>query len=178
MHPVVLKGVARTYRLDAVDVPALVDIDLVILPDRFTVISGPSGSGKTTLLNLIGCIDRPDRGTIMVSGKPVQTGAYDARLLRHLPLFVVPGSGRFRLQPVYVEDLARICVEVGLQGDDVVLDAVGPETYSFDELVQCLDNELRNGRFANEAIGAHGESRLFIGGGQIAGGVENDGSGL
>jgi putative ABC transport system ATP-binding protein len=78
LHPVVLKGVARTYRLDAVDVPALVDIDLVILPDRFTVISGPSGSGKTTLLNLIGCIDKPDRGTIMVGGKSVQTMSDDA----------------------------------------------------------------------------------------------------
>ena len=62
----------RTYRLDAVDVPALVDVNLVILPNRFTVISGPSGSGKTTLLNLIGCIDRPDHGTIMVGGKSVQ----------------------------------------------------------------------------------------------------------
>lgn len=72
-HPVVLRGISKTYRLDAVDVPALVDIDLVILPDRFTVISGPSGSGKTTLLNLIGCIDRPDRGTIMVGGKAVHT---------------------------------------------------------------------------------------------------------
>ena len=72
-HPVVLRHVSRTYRLDAVDVPALVDIDLVILPDRFTVISGPSGSGKTTLLSLIGCIDRPDSGTLMVGGRPVQT---------------------------------------------------------------------------------------------------------
>ena len=72
-HPVVLKGVSRTYRLDSVDVPALTDINLVILPNRFTVLSGPSGSGKTTLLNLIGCIDRPDQGTIMVGGKPVQT---------------------------------------------------------------------------------------------------------
>ena len=77
-HPVVLKGVSRTYRLGAVDVPALVDINLVILPDRFTVISGPSGSGKTTLLNLIGCIDRPDAGTIMVGGKAVQTLPDDA----------------------------------------------------------------------------------------------------
>jgi putative ABC transport system ATP-binding protein len=74
----VLKGVSKTYRLDAIDVPALVDIDLVILPNRFTVISGPSGSGKTTLLNLIGCIDLPDRGTIMVGGKPVQTLSDDA----------------------------------------------------------------------------------------------------
>ena len=72
MHPVILTNVTRTYRLDAVDVPALVDIDLVILPNRFTVISGPSGSGKTTLLNLIGCIDRPNRGTIMVGGKAVE----------------------------------------------------------------------------------------------------------
>jgi putative ABC transport system ATP-binding protein len=78
MHPVVLKGVSRTYQLDAVAVPALVEIDLVILPDRFTVISGPSGSGKTTLLNLIGCIDRPDSGTIMVGGRPVQKMSDDA----------------------------------------------------------------------------------------------------
>jgi putative ABC transport system ATP-binding protein len=78
LHPVVLQSISRTYRLDSVDVPALVDINLVILPDRFTVISGPSGSGKTTLLNLIGCIDRPDQGTIMVGGKQVQTMSDDA----------------------------------------------------------------------------------------------------
>ena len=78
VHPVVLKGVSKTYRLDAVDVPALIDIDLVILPNRFTVISGPSGSGKTTLLNLIGCIDRPDQGSLMVGGKPVQAMSDDA----------------------------------------------------------------------------------------------------
>jgi putative ABC transport system ATP-binding protein len=78
VHPVVLRGISKTYRLDDVDVPALIDIDLVILPDRFTVISGPSGSGKTTLLNLIGCIDRPNRGSIMVGGRPVQTLSDDA----------------------------------------------------------------------------------------------------
>lgn len=78
LHPVVLKGISKSYRLDTVNVPALTDIDLVILPDRFTVISGPSGSGKTTLLNLIGCIDRPDQGSIMVGGKPVQTMSDDA----------------------------------------------------------------------------------------------------
>lgn len=77
-HPVVLRKVGKTYKLDDVDVPALVDIDLVILPDRFTVISGPSGSGKSTLLNLIGCIDRADQGTIMVGGKAVQKMDDDA----------------------------------------------------------------------------------------------------
>ena len=74
----VLKGVSKSYRLDAVDVPALASIDLVILPNRFTVISGPLGSGKTTLLNLIGCIDRPDSGSMMVGGKAVQKMSDDA----------------------------------------------------------------------------------------------------
>ena len=72
MYPVVLKQVAKIYRLDAVNVPALTDVTLEIRPNCFTVISGASGSGKTTLLNLIGCIDRPDHGEIMVAGQQVQ----------------------------------------------------------------------------------------------------------
>jgi putative ABC transport system ATP-binding protein len=78
MHPVVLRHVGKTYHLDAVDVPALVDIDLEIRANCFTVISGPSGSGKTTLLNLIGCIDRPDSGEIVVAGQEVQKLSDDA----------------------------------------------------------------------------------------------------
>ncbi|HYD60314.1 MAG TPA: ABC transporter ATP-binding protein [Noviherbaspirillum sp.] len=78
MHPVVLKQVGKTYHLDAVNVPALSDINLEIRPDCFTVISGPSGSGKTTLLNVIGCIDRPDHGEIMVAGQAVQKMPDDA----------------------------------------------------------------------------------------------------
>ena len=76
-EPVALRDVSRVYRLDAVDVPALVDINVDILPNRFTVISGPSGSGKTTLLNLIGCIDRPDRGSLTIAGRAVQGMADD-----------------------------------------------------------------------------------------------------
>jgi putative ABC transport system ATP-binding protein len=78
MESVVLKHVSKTYHLDAVGVPALSDIDLEIRPHRFTVISGASGSGKTTLLNLIGCIDRPDTGEILVAGEPVQQLSDDA----------------------------------------------------------------------------------------------------
>ena len=71
MHPVLLKQVGKTYHLDAVGVPALSDINLEIRANRFTVISGPSGSGKTTLLNVIGCIDRPDSGQVVVAGHDV-----------------------------------------------------------------------------------------------------------
>ncbi|MBM3117771.1 ABC transporter ATP-binding protein [Jeongeupia naejangsanensis] len=69
MNPVVLHGVGKRYRLGQVDVPALTGIDLEIHPNRFTVLSGPSGSGKTTLLNLIGGIDRPDGGRVVVDGQ-------------------------------------------------------------------------------------------------------------
>ena len=78
MSLVVLKGVQKTYRLDTVDVPSLVDIDLTIRANCFTVISGPSGSGKTTLLNMIGCIDQPDRGEVTVAGEAVQAMSDDA----------------------------------------------------------------------------------------------------
>jgi putative ABC transport system ATP-binding protein len=66
-----LRGVHKTYWLDSVEVPALVDIDLAIRPNCFTVISGASGSGKSTLLNLVGCIDRPERGEVWIAGRPI-----------------------------------------------------------------------------------------------------------
>lgn len=64
----VLTKIEKTYYLDEVTVPVLKGIDVLIRPGHFTVILGPSGSGKTTLLNLLGCIDRPDAGDVMVAG--------------------------------------------------------------------------------------------------------------
>lgn len=78
MNVVSLKHIGKTYHLDAVDVPALIDIDLEIRPNCFTVISGPSGSGKTTLLNVIGCIDQPNSGEVVVAGEMVQKMSDDA----------------------------------------------------------------------------------------------------
>jgi len=60
-----------------------------------------------------------------------------AFLLRRFPVFLIPGSGQYRLQPVFVEDMTRIAVEAADRADNLVLDAVGPETFTFDELV-CL----------------------------------------
>ena len=78
MNVIELKNISRTYRLDAVEVPALVGIDLDIRANCFTVLTGPSGSGKTTLLNVIGCIDRPDTGMVTVQGQQVQDMPDDA----------------------------------------------------------------------------------------------------
>ena len=87
MNALTLRNVKKTYRLDKVDVPALVDIDLNVRPDRFTVLSGASGSGKTTLLNVIGCIDKPDCGDIDIAGHSVAALSDDALSdfrLRHI----------------------------------------------------------------------------------------------
>jgi putative ABC transport system ATP-binding protein len=74
----VLKAVAKSYRVESVEVEALRGIDLEIRSRCVTAIAGPSGSGKTTLLNLLGCIDRPSRGQLVVAGTPVGKLSDDA----------------------------------------------------------------------------------------------------
>ena len=66
-----LVGLVKSYRLDAVEVPVIRGVDVLIRPGHFTVLLGPSGSGKTTLLNMLGCIDRPDKGVVRVAGRSV-----------------------------------------------------------------------------------------------------------
>ncbi|MEO3712434.1 ABC transporter ATP-binding protein [Roseateles flavus] len=73
MAPIVLQQVQKTYRMDAVSVPALRDISLRLSPGRFSVIAGASGSGKTTLLNIIGCLDQADAGEVQVLGESVRS---------------------------------------------------------------------------------------------------------
>lgn len=67
-HPVaVLTKVEKTYHLDSIDVPVIKGVDILVRPGCFTVLLGPSGSGKTTLLNMLGCIDKPDKGEVIVA---------------------------------------------------------------------------------------------------------------
>lgn len=54
---------------------------------------------------------------------------------RRFPVFAIPGSGRYRLQPMFVEDLAELATSSARQENDLVLDAVGPEIFTFDDLV-------------------------------------------
>jgi uncharacterized protein YbjT (DUF2867 family) len=61
-----------------------------------------------------------------------------AWLLRRLPWFAIAGDGDYHLQPVHVDDLARLCVEFGGSGANVALDAAGPEVFAYRELVEQL----------------------------------------
>ncbi|AJX35991.1 ABC transporter ATP-binding protein [Burkholderia oklahomensis] len=78
MTIVSVENISKTYLLDSVKVTGLAGVSVDIDANRFTVLSGPSGSGKTTLLNMIGCIDRPDAGRVVVAGQDTATLTDDA----------------------------------------------------------------------------------------------------
>jgi len=61
-----------------------------------------------------------------------------AWLLRLFPAFAIPGAGDYKIQPIYVEDLADLMVSAGQAADNVEVDAVGPEIFTFDELVRLI----------------------------------------
>jgi NADH dehydrogenase len=67
-----------------------------------------------------------------------------AWLLRKFPIFAVPGSGDYRIQPVFVEDVAEMAVRAGHQDDNIVLDAVGSETYTYEELVRMIASQINS----------------------------------
>jgi len=64
-----LKNVWKVYQLGKVELIALKDANLKIVPGVFLTIMGPSGSGKSTLLNLLGLLDIPTKGKVLVKGK-------------------------------------------------------------------------------------------------------------
>jgi len=65
---VVLNDVWKIYRTGKVEWPALRGVNLTIRRNTFTAVVGPSGSGKTTLLNIIGGLDKPTKGSVVVDG--------------------------------------------------------------------------------------------------------------
>ncbi len=61
-----------------------------------------------------------------------------AWLLRRLPVFGVFGDGSYKLQPIYVDDLAALAVEQGMARENVIINAIGPETFTYRELVETI----------------------------------------
>jgi uncharacterized protein YbjT (DUF2867 family) len=61
-----------------------------------------------------------------------------AWLLRHLPVFAIGGRGDYRIRPIHVDDLARLCVAQGANAENVTMDAVGPESLTFRDMVMAI----------------------------------------
>jgi putative ABC transport system ATP-binding protein len=94
-----IEAVTKVYRQDGLAVNALAGIDLEIRNGDFAVLVGPSGSGKTTLLNLVGALDTPTSGRILVGGTEIgrMSKAELSRLRLHRIGFVFQ---EFNLIPV------------------------------------------------------------------------------
>jgi NADH dehydrogenase len=73
-----------------------------------------------------------------------------AWFVRRFPLFGIPGDGRYRIRPIYVEDIARLMADAVDAPGNTVIDAVGPETYTFEELLRLIVRSIgRSVRFVH-----------------------------
>ena len=65
-----------------------------------------------------------------------------AYLLRRFPIFFIPGDGSYGIQPIYVEDLADLAVDAVYSRENYVIDAVGPDAYTFKDLVKLIGKKI------------------------------------
>jgi uncharacterized protein YbjT (DUF2867 family) len=65
-----------------------------------------------------------------------------AWMLKRFPVFGIAGSGEYRVQPVFVGDVADLCVDAGSKTDNLVVDAAGPEIYAFNDLIRLIKESV------------------------------------
>lgn len=94
-----LSDVRKEYMLGQTKVEALKGVSLSVEKGEFLAIAGPSGSGKSTILNMIGCIDTPTGGSVIVNGRSTQ-GMSDRELTRYRRVTVSFIFQSFNLIPV------------------------------------------------------------------------------
>lgn len=76
-----VSDISKVYRMDGVTFTALDGVSLLIHQGEYVAVMGPSGSGKSTLMHIIGCLDRPTAGTVIIGGKDISR-ASDRELAR------------------------------------------------------------------------------------------------
>jgi NADH dehydrogenase len=81
------------------------------------------------------------RPTVLVGDEDILINNI-AYLLRRFPFFALPGDGSYKLQPVHVDDVADLAVEGVYRSDNYVIDAVGPDIFTFKEMVQLISEKI------------------------------------
>jgi uncharacterized protein YbjT (DUF2867 family) len=80
------------------------------------------------------------RPAVLFGDEPILVNSI-AWLLRHLPVFLIPGDGRYGIQPAHVEDLADLAVAAAAVTDNSVQDVAGPEAFTFEEMLRLIRHE-------------------------------------
>lgn len=81
------------------------------------------------------------RPTVLVGDEDILINNI-AYLLRRFPVFALPGDGFYKLQPVYVDDVAELAVEGVYRTDNYIVDAVGPDIFTFKEMVELIGEKI------------------------------------
>lgn len=81
------------------------------------------------------------RPTWFFGGRDILTNNI-AWVVRQMPVFVVPGDSRYLVQPIHVDDFAQICLRAALGVTDVITDAAGPDTMTYEQLVRAVRDAL------------------------------------
>jgi NADH dehydrogenase len=81
------------------------------------------------------------RPTVLVGDEDILINNI-AYLLRRFPFFLLPGNGSYKLQPVHVEDVATLAVEGVCRRDNYIVDAVGPDIFTFKEMVKLIGEKI------------------------------------
>ncbi len=68
-HVIQMTDIAKSYRIGKMEVPVLSNIHFFVDKGEFVSIMGPSGAGKSTLMNILGCLDRPTKGSYLLDGE-------------------------------------------------------------------------------------------------------------
>lgn len=146
--------VERTYQTGDTQVRALRGVSCTIDRGEFVAIAGPSGSGKSTLLNILGCLDMPDAGAVVVDGVALHAVKDHERIAyRRQHLGFVFQS--FNLIPVLTayENVALALTLVGVKGDELkqrTLDAL--HEVGLDGMEHRLPGKLSGGQQQRVAI--------------------------
>lgn len=111
---IVAQNLGKQYRMGKITVTALKAVDVTIRKGDYIAIVGPSGSGKSTFMNLLGCLDKPTSGKLLLAGIDVTTLSETrlARIRREKIGFVFQ---KYNLIPT-LNALENVCLPMGFAG--------------------------------------------------------------
>ena len=144
----------RVYTSGDLSVPAVREVDLDIATGEFVAITGPSGSGKSTLLNLIGSLDAPDSGEIVVAGLALHSATEAEKTeFRRRDIGIV--FQFFNLMPTMTVR-ENVLLPLSLRGDDL---RAGRERAA--ELLTLVGLEARQEHFPHQLSGGEMQRVAF-----------------